>query len=78
MSKADRKPVPGDVVVLGELPGGLLDGSPIEDQRAISNIVGKPVRLSDYDSDGRAELQFTDTEGVVHFVYVSPDVIRLA
>jgi hypothetical protein len=71
-----RKPVPGDIVVLKEVPRGLLNGLPIADQRAISEIVGRPVRLNEYDSEGRAELEFTDREGVIRFIYVSPDAIR--
>jgi hypothetical protein len=73
-----RKPVPGDTVVLRELPSGLLDDLPAEDQRAISEIVGKPVRLNGYDDAGRAELEFTDCDGVVHFIYVNPDLICAA
>jgi hypothetical protein len=68
--------MPGDIVVLKEVPRGLLDGLPIADQRAISEIAGRPVRLNEYDSEGRAELEFTDREGVIHFIYVSPDAIR--
>ena len=71
-----RKAMPGDIVVLKEVPRGLLDGLPIADQRAISEIVGRPVRLNEYDSEGRAEFEFTDREGVIHFIYVSPDAIR--
>jgi hypothetical protein len=70
--------MPGDTVVLREVPRGLLDGLPKEDQKAISEIVGKPVRLNEYDDEGRAELRFTDSNGGIHFIYVSPDVIRTA
>jgi hypothetical protein len=73
-----RKPVPGDTVLLREVPSGLLDGLPTEDQRAISEIAGKPVQLIEYDDAGRAELEFTDREGVVHFIYVNPDHICAA
>ena len=59
-----------------EVPRGLLDGLPIADQGAISEIIGKPVRLNEYDTEGRAEIEFTDSEGVIHFNYVSPDAIR--
>ena len=69
------KPAPGDTVVLRELPGGLLDGLPVEEQWAISEIVGKPVRLNEYDDTGRTELEFTDGEGVIHFIYVSPEFV---
>jgi hypothetical protein len=70
-----RKPVPGDTVLLREVPSGLLDGLPTEDQRAISEIVGKPVQLNEYDDAGRAGLEFADRDDVVHFIYVSPEVI---
>jgi hypothetical protein len=69
------KPKPGDTVVLIKLPPGLLDGLSDEDQRAISEIVGKPVRLEEYDEDGRAELRFSTSDGHIHFIYVSPEYI---
>ena len=71
------KPKPGDTVVLVKLPPGLLDGLLDEDQRAISEIVGKPVRLEEYDEGGRAELKFTTSDGHIHFIYVNPDYISL-
>jgi hypothetical protein len=58
MKKPPEEPMPGDRVVLVEIPSGLLDGLPLEDQVAIGAIVGKPVLLVAYDKDGRAELQF--------------------
>jgi hypothetical protein len=73
---AQRKPQPGEMVVLPELPPGLLDNLTLGDQQAISAAVGKPVRLSDYDDLGRAELEFTDCNGQIHFIYVSADIIR--
>jgi hypothetical protein len=77
-SGVHRKPAPGDIVVLQEVPEGLLDGLPTKNQRAISEIVGKPVRLNEYDDAGRAEIKFTDRERVIHFIYVNPDLIRAA
>jgi len=44
---------PGDMVVLTQLPPGLLHGLPVEDQRAIFEVVGKPILLNEYDADGR-------------------------
>ena len=73
-----RKPVPGGRVLLREVPSGLLDGLPTEDQRAISEIVGKPVQLNEYDDAGRAELEFTDRKGMIQFFYVNPDLICVA
>jgi hypothetical protein len=58
MTSKHRKPKPGDTVVLLEIPPGLLDGLPTEDQEAIAEAVGKPIRLNDYDENGRAELEF--------------------
>jgi hypothetical protein len=78
MTSATRKPIPGETVTLREIPPGLLTGLPEEDQQAISEIVGKPVRLNEYDNMGRAELQFTDSAGVIHFIYVNPEFIRIA
>jgi hypothetical protein len=50
----------------------------MEDQQGISEVIGKPVQLSEYDAEGRAELEFTDRAGGIHFVYVSPNVITAA
>jgi hypothetical protein len=68
-------PKPGDSVVLAEVPDGLLEGLPREDQIAIIEIVGKPVRLVKY-TDGEAELEFTDKHGNTHFIYVNLRFIR--
>jgi hypothetical protein len=72
------KPKPGDLVLLMEAPSGLLEGLPAEDQKAISEVIGKPIQLVGYDDDGRAELQFTDGAGVIHFIFVNPSVIKAA
>jgi hypothetical protein len=76
MTGTYRKPMPGDSVVLEKVPLGLLDGLPKEDQQSISEIVGKPIRLNKYDEDGRAELEFTDQLGVIHYIYVRPEFLR--
>jgi hypothetical protein len=72
------RPKPGDRVILRECPAGLLDDLPPADQQAISDIIGKPVRLNVYDDDGRAELEFTDADGVIHFLFVRPEFIGTA
>ena len=78
MGNKHNRPEPGTTVVLKSVPPGLLDGLPQRDQRAISAIVGKPVRLVDYDDVGQAELKFTDTRGDIHYIYVKPEFIRPA
>jgi hypothetical protein len=74
----DKRLEPGQLDVLTKLPPRFLDGLPREDQRAILDIVGKPIRLNEYDEDGRAELEFNDRKGNTHFIYVSTDFIRPA
>jgi len=78
MSSQNKKAKPGDAVVLIKVPPGLLDGLPREDQRAISNIVGKPVIFVGYDDDGRAELKFWETDEVGHSIFVNPRFVRPA
>jgi len=63
-------------VALTELPPGLVDGLPEEDQHAIVQTVGEPLLLTEYWDDETAELEFTDSAGVIHFIYVSPAFIR--
>jgi tetratricopeptide (TPR) repeat protein len=69
------RPKPGDMVVLIEVPPGMLDDLPPEDQQAISEVVGKPILLSEYDEAGRAELGFKDNSGTFHYIYVAPEFI---
>jgi hypothetical protein len=62
--------------ILTELPPGFLDDLPEEDQKAILDVVGKPIEFVGYDEDGRAELAFTDTNEVFHSIWVGRDFIR--
>jgi hypothetical protein len=75
-----KKPKPGDTVVLTQIPSGMgmLNDLPMEDQEAISEIVGKPILLREYDNAGRAELEFKDGNRNFHYVYVNPEFIRKA
>jgi len=70
------EPKPGEWVVLTEVPPGMLDGLPVEDQQAIVEVVGKPIVLNEYDDAGRAELEFKDGDGNFHFIFVDPRFIR--
>jgi hypothetical protein len=77
MTKTKGKRVkPGQMVVLVEVPPGLLDDLPVEDQQAINEVVGKPIQLNEYDEDGRAELEFRDGNGASHYIYVNQKFIR--
>ena len=76
MSVEDKRPKPGDMVLLERLPPGFLDDLPPEDQLAISKAVGKPMMFNEYADWGHAELEFQDELGVFHFIYVDPSYIR--
>ena len=66
------------MVVFTTIPKGFLDDLPAEDQQAIREIVGKPVLLNEYDDAGRAELEFNDSDGQTHFIFVAADFIKAA
>jgi hypothetical protein len=68
--RRNEKPRPGQKVVLIGLPEGFIDDLPEDDQRAITAALGKPIILHGYDEDGRAELEFTDNQDVIHTIYV--------
>jgi len=51
---------------------------PEEDKLAISGVVGKAIILNGYDEDGRAELEFTEENGTIHFIYVNPAFLKSA
>ncbi|MGB2590491.1 MAG: hypothetical protein WA853_02495 [Candidatus Acidiferrum sp.] len=76
MKKKHRKPKPGEMVLLTGLPTGFLSDLPREDQLAISDILGKEIRLNRYDEDGKAELEFKDNKGTIHFVFVNPEFVK--
>jgi hypothetical protein len=71
---------PGNKVILTEIPPGLLDGLPEEDQLDIKEIVGKPIRFNEYDKGDmeRAELEFRDRAGHLHFIFVGLKFIQPA
>lgn len=68
---------PGSMVVLNSLPPGLLLGLPDEDQVAIRSIVGHPVVFAGY-SWGAAEIEFVDSCGDSHSIWVQPSFLQPA
>jgi len=73
-----KKPHEGNQVVLMGLPSGFLKGLPVEDQRAITAMIGQPVTLAGFDEDGRAELEFADPfdgPNSSHTIWVAPEFI---
>ena len=75
MPESNKLPGP-KIVVLKEVPPGLLSGLPASDQVAISRQRGRPVQLVGYDEDGRAELEFTDVKGHLHTIWVHPSCVE--
>ena len=71
-------PNPGHTVVFSEVPPALIDGLPEEDQQAILDAVGKPVLFNEIDEYGRAELEFMDRKGIIHFIWLDPNAIMRA
>ena len=76
MKKTTEKPKPGKKVILKALPAGFVGDLPEDDKRAISAVVGKPIILNKYEPDGRAELEFTDSDETIHKIYVDPKFIK--
>jgi hypothetical protein len=72
----DEKPKPADLAVLIRIPPGMLNDLPDEDHKAISEIVGKPILLREYDEVGRAVLEFSESNGTFHSIYAAPEFIR--
>jgi len=73
--KPDIRLKAGDSVIITELPVGFLDDLPSEDRQAITAVIGKAILLKKYDDD-RAELEFTDEKGRIHFIYLNQSLIR--
>ena len=76
MSIEDKQPKPGDMVALVGLPPGFLDDLPVENQIAIRDVIGKPVKFNEITSWGYAELEFGENPGKGHFIYVDLSFIR--
>jgi hypothetical protein len=68
--------LPGDVVMLTELPANFFKGLPEEDQVEIKAAIGRSVQFIGY-SWGLAELEFTDDQGAMHTIWVDPKLVTL-
>jgi hypothetical protein len=66
---------PGQKAIVTGLPKGFLDNLPQEDQAAITAILGKPIRFRGFDDAGRAELEFREADGTLHFIYLAQQFI---
>jgi hypothetical protein len=75
-ASSESLPKPGERIVLQKLPPGLLNGLPEEDQKAITAIVGVPIRFLGFDDDGRLELEFMEHGGTIHHIYVDRRFVK--
>ena len=65
-----------DSVTLKASPLRFADDLPYEDQRALREVVGKRIIFNGYDEEGRAELEFTDGNGVNRTIWLDPKFIE--
>jgi hypothetical protein len=70
-------PRPGDMVVLLSVPATLMTSLPEEDQTAIQEAIGKQVKFTGF-TYGQAEVEFKDSHGDGHTIWVDTDRIRPA
>jgi hypothetical protein len=75
LAETQSRPRVGDHVVLKGVPPGFLTDLPRSDKTAIAKKIGRRVRLVGYERDGRAELEFRDSRGVLHYIYPNPRFI---
>jgi hypothetical protein len=68
---------PGDFVVLLSVPAALIFGLSEEDKIAVKSVIGKTVRFAGI-SFGQAQLEFKDSRGDEHTIWVDVGHIRPA
>lgn len=66
----------GDVVKLLNASEDLLRGLPSSDQSAIQDQVNKTMTIQGFNEHGHIELEFTDANGDMHFIWVEPKDIE--
>jgi hypothetical protein len=66
----------GDSVVLVRASEKLIAGLPDEDQKAIQAQVGNVLKVNEFDEYGHAEIEFVDTEGMMHTIWIEPSCLR--
>jgi hypothetical protein len=67
----------GSRVILTGAPPVLLEGLPEEDRSAIRAAIGRPITFVGF-SYGQAEVEFIDSQGDEHTIWVDADLLRPA
>jgi hypothetical protein len=62
--------VVGDSVKVVEIPAALPQGLPDEDQIAIRAQIGKTLIIQEFNEGGDAELEFADSDGTIHTIWI--------
>ena len=60
----------GDEVTIKRIPESLVRGLPHTDQQAINDCLGKSFKISGFNDQGEAEIEFTDAEDVFHTIWI--------
>ncbi len=72
----NKKPIAvGDSVKVVEIPARLPQGLPNEDQIAIYEQIGKELIIQGFNQDGHAELEFVDSSGYLHTIWIEPQCL---
>ena len=66
----------GDAVKLLNASEDLLRGLPLSDQLAIQDQVNKTMAIQSFNEHGHIELEFTDANGDMHFIWVEPNDVE--
>lgn len=78
---SNGKPIrEGSYVQLLQIPPGLLEDLPLEDQEAITRAATKPLLVSELMVDFKEddiELQFIAENGTIHFIYVAGKYLQV-
>lgn len=66
----------GDVVTVESIPESLVRGLPQSDQRAINDCLGRSFKISGFNDQGEAEIEFTEAEDEFHTIWIGTACLR--
>jgi hypothetical protein len=66
----------GDEVTVKRIPESLVRGLPNGDQRAINSCVGQSFKISGFNGQGEAEIEFTDASNEFHTIWIETSCLE--
>jgi hypothetical protein len=66
----------GDEVTIKRIPESLVRGLPNSDQRAINSCVGQSFKISGFNGQGEAEIEFTDASNEFHTIWIETSCLK--